>query len=131
MKKIFPPLLLLAALCSGLPAAEDCSKNLDACSGAAKKSSPFVAASLGESPPPAPAAPKAGRAIPRAAPVAPAPAVPAPEAAEAPVPAADPAAPADPDKQRLSSPLWLLPVGAVLAGLYFYLAAGRRKGRRR
>ncbi len=126
MRKLLFSLLLLPLLCAGLPAAEDCSKSLDACSGASKKSSPFVEASLREAPTPAPDAANTNRAVPREAP-----AVTAPAPAQEPVSPADPEAPAAPAKRPLSSPLWTLFAGAVLAGVYFYLSAGRKKGRRR
>lgn len=121
MKKLFLSLLLLPLLCAGLQAAEDCAKSRDACSGAAKKSSPFLDASLKETPAPAPA--KAAPAVLREAPAAAAPAAPEPSPAAAEEPAAG--------KRPLSSPLWTLFAGAVLAGVYFYLAAGRKKGRKR
>jgi predicted lipid-binding transport protein (Tim44 family) len=133
MKKLSLSLLLLPLLCAGLPAAEDCAKSRDACSGAAKKSSPFLDASLRETPAPAQAAP----AVLREAPAAPAPAQAAPAVLrEAPAAAAtepSPAAAEEPaaGKRPLSSPLWTLFAGAVLAGVYFYLAAGRKKGRKR
>jgi len=122
MIKYLLPLLLALAPAAG--AAEDCSKSLDACPGT-KVSSPFAAASLREPLPPA--APGSGgkkAALRQAAPVA------APAAPEA-----EPAAPAEPENkpagETLGSPLWLLFVGGVLAGLYFYLGAGRKKGRRK
>jgi hypothetical protein len=116
MKKLSLSLLLLPLLCAGLPAAEDCAKSRDACSGAAKKSSPFLDASLRETPAPAKAAPAILREAPAAAATEPSPAA-----------AEEPAA----GKRPLSSPLWTLFAGAVLAGVYFYLAAGRKKGRKR
>ena len=93
---------------------------------------PFNMFAAAPAPAPAPAPAKAKRAVLREAP--PAAAAPAKtETPAAPAPqAATPAAPEVPDtKQPLSSPLWLFFVGGVLAALYFYLAAGRRKGRRR
>lgn len=126
MIKYLLPLLL--ALAPAARAAEDCSKGLDACSGT-KVSSPFAAASLREPLPPA--APGSGgkkAALRQAAPAAGTAAETAPEAA----PAAEPAAPETrPAGEQLGSPLWLLFVGGVLAGLYFYLGAGRKKGRRK
>ncbi|HAN03870.1 MAG TPA: hypothetical protein DCW72_07610 [Elusimicrobia bacterium] len=118
MTKYLLPLLL--ALCPAAYAAENCAKNSDACVGT-KVSSPFAAASLREPLPPA--APGSGgkKAALRQA---------------APAPAAEPVqAPAEPEAkpagEQLGSPLWLLFVGGVLAGLYFYLGAGRKKGRRK
>ena len=123
MIKYLLPLLL--ALAPAARAAEDCSKNLDACAGG-KVASPFAAASLREPLPPA--APGSGgkkAALRQAAPVA------APAAPEA-EPAQSPAEPENkPAGETLGSPLWLLFVGGVLAGLYFYLGAGRKKGRRK
>jgi hypothetical protein len=131
MRTFFHSLLLIAPLCAGLWAAEDCAKSADACSGGSAKLSPFAAASLRENLPPAPAPAKAKRAIMREAPAAAAPAVAAQPAAAAPQ-AVTPDAQDAPDVKRpLSSPLWLFFVGGVLAMLYFYLAAGRRKGKRR
>lgn len=126
MKKLFQSLVLIVPLCAGLYAAEDCSKSAEACSGGSLKSSPFVAASLRENLPPAPAPAKAKRAILREAPAA------APvEAAEAAPAAPAPEVPEAPEAKRpLSSPLWLFFVGGILVLLYVYLAAGRRKGRR-
>jgi hypothetical protein len=119
-------LLLLLISCPAYAAAEDCAKNADACSGGSLKSSPFVQASLRENLPPAPPAAKAKRAVMREA------APPAVAASSAPVPAPAPvSAPAQDGKPGMSSPLWLLFVAAVLAGLYLYLGAGRRKGRKR
>ena len=120
MKKILLPLLL--ACCSALNAAEDCAKNADACA-AGKKTivSPFLAAS-------AQPVKKAAAIVPakKAAPaVQPAP-QPAVEASSAPAAAQVPA-PAG----NTSSPLWLLLVGAGLAGLYFYLGGKNRKGKRK
>lgn len=117
--------LFLAALCARpLLAAEDCPKNLDACAGGKKLSSPFVEASLREKAP----EPKAPPAQPKPAP---APAAAAPSEAKPAAPAAEPqpALPAAP--APLASPLWLLFVGGVLGGLYLYLASGRRKGRKK
>jgi len=113
--------LLLPFLLSPVFAA-DCPKNSDACSGGSKSSSPFLAASLA-----APAKAEAKAAV-KAAPAAP---------AKAPVQAAavqvssgnaapPPAAPA-----KSSSPAWLFVVGGGLVGLYFYLAGGPKKGKRK
>lgn len=122
MIKYLIPLLL--ALAPAARAAEDCAKGLDACAGT-KVSSPFAAASLREPLPPA--APGSGgkkAALRQAEP-----------AAEAAAPVAEPAQPVEPETrpagEQLGSPLWLLFVGGVLAGLYFYLGAGRRRGRRK
>lgn len=114
--------LLLPFLLSPVFAA-DCPKNSDACSGGAKSSSPFLAASLA-----APAKAEAKPVTVKAAPAAP---------AKAPVQAAvvqvssgnaapPPAAPA-----KSSSPAWLFVVGGGLAGLYFYLSRGSGKGKRK
>lgn len=119
MIKYLLPLLL--ALVPAARAAEDCAKGLDACAGT-KVSSPFAAASLREAPPPAqPVSPVKTEAARQAAPVE-------PSAAPEPAPAAPAAETAG---EQLGSPLWLLFVGTVLAGLYFYLGAGRKKGRRK
>lgn len=128
MIKYLVPLLL--ALCPAARAAGDCSKSLDACAGT-KVSSPFAAASLREPLPPASPGSGGKKAALRQA----APAVSAPEAvpaAAAPEAAPAPAAPeAKPVGEPLGSPLWLLLVGGILAGLYFYLGAGRKRGRRK
>lgn len=97
----------------------DCPKNSDACSGGAKSSSPFLAASLAA---PVKAEAKAAvKAAPAKAPV---------QAAAVPVSsgsaATPPAAPA-----KSSSPAWLLLVAGGLAGLYFYLSGGSKKGKRK
>jgi len=124
MIKYLLPLLL--ALAPATRAAEDCSKSLDACSGGSKVSSPFAAASLREPLPPA--SPGSGgkkAALRQAAPVK----EPAPAAAAE--PARAPVEPEPPAGEPLGSPLWLLFVGGVLAGVYFYLGAGRKRGRRK
>ncbi|MGD9642849.1 MAG: hypothetical protein AB7V08_08925 [Elusimicrobiales bacterium] len=122
MIKYLLPLLL--ALAPAARADDNCA-GLDACTGG-KVSSPFAVASLREPLPPAP--PVSGgkkAAVRQAAPVEPAA---APESA----PAAAPAVPvAETAGEQLGSPLWLLFVGTVLAGLYFYLGAGRKRGRRK
>ncbi|PKM98465.1 MAG: hypothetical protein CVU79_03160 [Elusimicrobia bacterium HGW-Elusimicrobia-3] len=123
MIKYLLPLML--ALCPAARAAEDCSKSLDACAGS-KVTSPFAAASLREPLPPA--SPGSGgkkAALRQAAPAA-VPAAPEAEPAQAPV-----APEARPVSEQLGSPLWLLFVGGVLAGLYLYLGAGRKRGRRK
>lgn len=115
---------LLLALFLSQAFAADCPKNSDACSGGAKSSSPFLAASLG-----------AAVSEAKAAPVKPAPAaVKAKAPAQAPavqvssVTAADTSAPA---AGKVSSPAWLFLVAGGLAGLYFYLAGLPRKGKRK
>ena len=120
MKKIFLPLLL--ACCSALYAVEDCAKNTDACT-AGKKTvvSPFLAAS-------AQPVKKAAAIVPakkrepeiKAAPQPAVEASSSPAAAQVPAPAGN-----------TSSPLWLLLVGAGLAGLYFYLGGKSRKGKKK
>lgn len=123
MIKYLLPLLL--ALAPAARAVEDCSKKSDACGGT-KFSSPFAAASLREPLPPA--SPGSGgkkSALRQAAPAV-APAAPETETAQAPV---EPET--RPDGEQLGNPLWLLFVGGVLAGLYLYLGAGRKRGRRR
>lgn len=113
--------LLLPFLLSPVFAA-DCPKNSDACSGGAKSSSPFLAASLA-----APAKAEAKAAV-KTAPAAPAkPPVQAAAVQVSSAPAAVP--PAVPVKS--SSPAWLFVVGGGLAGLYFYLAGGSKKGKRK
>lgn len=131
MKKYFPTLLLIPLLAAAA-AAEDCAKNADACSQSGKKLSPFVQASLREARTPDPAG-KPGAAL-RQAP----PAKPRAELKPAPVPSAAAvssapaaAAPAAPAKEGLSSPLWLFFVAGSLAGLYFYLRGGTKRGRKR
>lgn len=119
--KIFAA-LLLPFLLSPVFAA-DCPKNSDACSGGAKSSSPFLAASLA-----APAKAEAKPAAVKAAPAAPAKSpvqAAAVQASSAPA-ATQPVVPGGP-----SSPAWLLLVGGGLAGLYFYLSGGQRKAKRK
>jgi len=121
IKYLFP---LLLALAPAARAAEDCAKSLDACAGT-KVSSPFAAASLREPLPPA--SPGSGGKK-----VALRQAVPAPKPAPEAAPATAPAGPeTKPVGEQLGSPLWLLFVGGVLAGLYLYLGAGRKRGRRK
>ena len=110
MKKILLPLLL--ACCATLNA-EDCAKNTDACT-AGKKTivSPFLAASAR---PLKTAEPVKKDPAPRPAPLA----APATAPVQAPVPARYP--------ETSSSPLWLLLVGAGIAGLYFYLGGKKAK----
>jgi hypothetical protein len=116
MKKIIFPLLL--ACCSALYAADDCAKNSNACSDGGKPVSPFLAASALPPPVPAPAV------VTKPAPAsqAPAPAKAAPGPLPVPVPVQD--------SQKLSSPLWLLLIGAGFAALYFYLGGKSRKRKR-
>jgi Tfp pilus assembly protein FimV len=119
--KILTALLLTFLLAPAFAA--PCPKNSDACSGGAKSSSPFLAASLAA----------AVNTEAKAAAVKTAPAAPAKAPAQAAVvqvsssPAAIP--PASPAKS--SSPAWLFVVGGGLAGLYFYLAGGSKKGKRK
>lgn len=113
--------LLLPFLLSPVFAA-DCPKNSDACSGGAKSSSPFLAASLA-----APAKAEAKPAVVKAAPAAPVKAsVPAAAVQVSTAAAVPPAVPG-----KCSSPAWLLLVGGGLAGLYFYLSGGQRKAKRK
>lgn len=130
MKKL--SLLLLLALPAAVPAADNCAKNADACAGGKKISSPFAAASLAEI--------KQGR-IKKEPELKPAARKKAPEPEPVPGPAAQEAAPAAStaavaaaqlpvQAKELSSPFWLFFVGGSLAGLYFYLRGGARKGRR-
>lgn len=121
MKKYLLTLLLLPALAAA-QTSSDCAKNLDACSSGSKKLSPFAQASLGEPSPPAPVAARQHKAVLKAAPA------PAVSSSPAAVPPAEPPPPAP---GGLASPLWLLFVGGALAGLYFYLQGGRRRGRRK
>ncbi|MHB0994913.1 MAG: hypothetical protein ACYC2I_00945 [Elusimicrobiales bacterium] len=112
-------LALLLPACAA--AAEDCAKNADACSAGRKTLSPFLAASAAE-PEAAKPAPPLRKASLRQAPVSTAPA--AGEIPAAPAPAAAPG-------PQASSPAWVLLVIAGLAGLYYYLGGGRRRGRRK
>jgi hypothetical protein len=105
---------------------DDCAKSADACSSGNKKMSAFLAASAAE-PAPAvePAAPVKKTAVKK--PVLVKKEIPAAVAvSSAPAPAAQ-----QPADNGISSPAWLLLVGGGLAGLYFYLGAGARKGRRK
>lgn len=122
------PLCLLFISCLlGSPAAvfadADCQKNADACAAGTKKTLPFLeaaaAAEAKAKPAPAPAAaPKPGKAAP------------APDKSTRTV-VAPSTAPAAGTGAGGSSPAWLLFVGAVFAGLYFYLRENSRKGKRR
>jgi len=114
---------LLLALFFSPAFAADCPKNSDACSGGARSSSPFLAASLGAAVSEAKAAPV--KTAPAAAKAAPAQ---APAVQVSSVTAADTSAPA---AGKVSSPAWLFLVAGGLAGLYFYLAGLPRKGKRK
>lgn len=128
MKKIALTLVFLLPVFAA--AADDCAKNSDACAAGSRKLSPFMqavsAAENGAAR--AAAAPelKQGRA-PRKASMRQAAVSTAPAAVE--ISSAAPAGPAE--GGRRSSPLWLLVVAGGLAGLYFYLGGGRRRGRRK
>lgn len=119
MKKIIATLLLFVALplC-----AQDCAKSADACSAPKKALSPFLAAA---------AEPAAVKQVP-ASPSAAAKPGPAKKTQAAEVSTAPAAVPVQPQKDgpAASSPVWLLFVGGLLAGLYFYLGAGRGKGKK-
>ncbi len=125
-------LLCLLHLPSG---AQDCAKSQDACSGGPRRSSPFLAASLSEVLPAPPVAGakraslrEAARAAKAAAPAdSPSPASPVAVSSAAGASEGAGARRAEP----LSSPAWLLFIGAGLSALYFYLAGARRKGRRK
>ena len=140
MRKIF---LLTAVLClpSFCLAAQDCAKNAEACSASSTRAvpaSPFLAASRAAAQAPAPAAKPAAQAVKPAAAEA-KPAVAAVPAAENAVPAAENAVPAPaeapvqsaPAMPGMSSPAWLLFVIGGVAGLYFYLRSGSRRGKRK
>lgn len=133
MKKL--SLLLLLVLPAAAFAGDDCAKSADACAGGKRSASPFVAASLAEM--------KQGK-IRKAPELRPAPPKKTPELKPAPKPAEQPAAPAASTAavpaaalpapaaaKELSSPFWLFFVGGSLAGLYFYLRGGARKGGRK
>ncbi len=125
MKYLLASLLFLSAAGAY---AQDCQKSSEACAAPKKALSPFLAASAaGPADAVAPVQKPAAQKVsaPPAAKPAPVPAKvsPAAEAADA---AAEPA-PAGGN----SSPAWLLFVAAMLAGLYFYLGAGQRKGKRK
>ena len=117
-------LLLVLLLPCAAAYAEDCAKNSDACSAANKKLSPFLEASAAEQKPPAPASGPLKRTSLRQAEVRQPAIVPAP--AEPAAPSAAPAA-----SRNVSSPLWLLFVCGGVAGLYFYLRGGARRGRKK
>jgi len=113
---------LLLALFFSPAFAADCPKNSDACSGGARSSSPFLAASLGAAVSEAAAPVKTAPAAAKAAPAQ------APAVQVSSVTAADTSAPA---AGKVSSPAWLFLVAGGLAGLYFYLAGLPRKGKRK
>ncbi|MDD2805208.1 MAG: hypothetical protein PHV33_06605 [Elusimicrobiales bacterium] len=123
MKNFLLTLLLLSP-CAAL-AADDCARSADACSAGAKRLSPFAAASLSEPRPAAVAAAKKAELKQAPAPKE------APAAAAQEVSTAAAPAPAVPARQDLSSPAWLVFVAGALAGLYFYLRGGSKRGRRK
>ena len=133
MRKIF---LLTAVLClpSFCLAAQDCAKNAEACSASSTRAvpaSPFLAASRAAAQAPAPAAKPAAQAVKPAAAEA-KPAVAAVPAAENAVPApAEAPVQSAPAMPGMSSPAWLLFVIGGVAGLYFYLRSGSRRGKRK
>ena len=113
MKTSIAAILLL--FCLAPARAVDCSKNSDACSAGQKKLSPFLAAAAAPVPPAAqPAA--VGR-------------VPVQSRADAPVSTADAAVPSGPE--TFSNPGWLIFIGGAVAGLYFYLGGGAKKGKKK
>ncbi|OGR77003.1 MAG: hypothetical protein A2X32_06895 [Elusimicrobia bacterium GWC2_64_44] len=122
MKNFLLPLALLLTPCAA-PAADDCAKSTDACSAGAKQLSPFAAASLAKDEAPRSRVPVLKQA--------PAPSESAPQAPAAVSTAPAPAAPAAASRQALSSPAWLVFVAGALAGLYFYLRSGSKRGRRK
>ena len=123
-------LALLLLLPAAAMSAEDCAKSSDACRGGARNLTPFLQAVAAAENGNAPATAKTPAEKPRAKRQAAAPAPAAPAAAPDPVEVST-AAPAAAPQGGYSSPLWLLFVGALLAGVYFYLSGGRRRGRRR
>ncbi|OGR43710.1 MAG: hypothetical protein A2X35_08600 [Elusimicrobia bacterium GWA2_61_42] len=116
-------LALIFCCCAATARAEtaaDCPKNSDACSGARKDLSPFLAASAAEpAPAPRPAALKKAPARVPAETLAPAAEVALSSAAAASVPG----------PVTFSNPLWLLFIGGGMAGLYFYLGGAAKKRR--
>jgi uncharacterized membrane protein len=116
--------VLIAALLVAFTArygAADCAKNSDACTAPAKPASPFMQAVEAAAKTPA-----AGKPAARSERLqdAPAPAQPPAAAPAAPAPAAAPA-------RTLSDPAWLIFVGGMVAGLYFYLGGGVKKKRKK
>lgn len=120
MKNYFLTLALLLTPCAA-PAADDCAKSSDACAAVGKQLSPFAAASLSEPRPAAVAAAKRAE-LKQAVPPKQAPAVEVSTAA---------AIPAAPVSRTLANPAWLVFVAGALAGLYFYLRSGSKRGRRK
>lgn len=141
MKKIFPIALFCSFWLMSAPAraAEDCSKSADACRQTIKKVSPFMAEvkkvekvlELKQGMPKDPEL-KQGRPH-------------SPELKQGkskdpelkPAPVATPSAPASgaaPENQAeqktLSKPAWLLVMFTLLAGLYFYLREGKKRGKK-
>ncbi|OGS56139.1 MAG: hypothetical protein A3J79_00110 [Elusimicrobia bacterium RIFOXYB2_FULL_62_6] len=131
MKKIFPALALLCSFALA-PAfgAEDCSRSGDACKQPAKAATPFMAevkkaaAEAPELRQGKPAEPELKQGRSKDPELKPAP-------VQAPAAAPEAAAPAVPaDKETLSKPAWLLLVFALLAGLYYYLREGKKRGKK-
>jgi len=122
-------LLVLALLLTpaAAPAADDCAKSTDACSAGARQVSPFAAASLAGSKPAKPALVLKQGAAPEEKPAAPKESAAPAQVSTAP----EPAAPAAPARRDMSSPAWLVFVAGALAGLYFYLRSGAKRGRRK
>jgi len=120
---------LMFCLSVGLQAADDCSKSADACKPQIKKLTPFMAEIKK-----AQTAPELKQGASRvtalkqgepkarlvAVSTAPAPAKPAGDA-----PAEPPA-----QKETLSKPAWLLVIGVLLVGLYYFLKEGKGKRKR-
>lgn len=131
MKNLILLPVLISCLAAGLLAADDCGKSSDACTPQIKKITPFMAELKKAQKTPElkqgavrVAALKQGEPKARLVAVSTVPA-----AAKV---AADNAAPAEPltEKERLSKPAWLFAVGALLAGLYFFLKEGKAKRKR-
>lgn len=124
----FTAVLCLPSFCL---AAQDCSKNAEACSAPSTRAvptSPFLAASRAAAQAPAaPAAPAIKSAEPATAASKPA----QPQAVEPAAPSAEVPARPEPSRPDMSSPAWLLFVIGGVAGLYFYLRSGSRRGKRK
>ncbi len=144
MKNIILLPAFILCLAAGLWAADDCSKSADACRPQMKKITPFMAEITKAQKPPElkqgtvrETTLKQGTARvtslkqgePKARLVAVSTAIAATKTA-ANEPAGD--APAEPParKEALSKPAWLLAVGALLAGLYYFLKEGKTKRKR-
>ena len=125
MKKSIILPALVFCLAAGLWAADDCSKSADACRPQIKKITPFMAEIQK-----AQKAPELKQGVVRQAALKqgePKARLVAVSTAVAAKPVGDAPAAPQTQKETLSKPAWLLVIGALLAGLYFFLKEGKGK----